>query len=367
MNRKKAIAFHEMRILRWFLIIGLVFVFLYAVLLCSAVESNLMHINEGVGMIRNLETSGAVAAGSYFSISLVGTLRMAQPILVFVFAILTVIQFSELSKRKTEEFTHSLPFTRLELVMNKTLWGAGTIVFLCLLVGIVTFVIRGQYIDKIEKINLLSPQYASLFANETPWHTLRTLLLFGLTLLVTYFIFVVAHCLIRNVFVAGLAGVGMVLTPVHIAFFIDHSSTLKNPKSLGISGEMWRICNVFWGDLLCINVSDWFWYDPGIDRMVSYDNLTFPIMLLVAILLACLLLIWYYCEKKDLAKDRKLMPILWTRIVMSLGIGYGLGTTFVMMFSDANYMNFGSYVAGCSVVSLIVFVVSMLVLQCKVK
>jgi len=238
---------------------------------------------------------------------------------------------------------------------------------LCLLVGIVTFVIRGQYIDEIEKVNLLSPHYTSLFANETPWHTLRTLLFFWLTLLVTYLIFVVAHCLIRNVFVAGLAGVGIVLAPVHLALFLDCSSSMKNPESLGISGETWRTCNVFFGDLLGINVSDWFWYDPGMDRMVSYDNLTFPIILLVVMLLACILLIWYYCKKKDLAKDRKLMPILWTRIVMSLGIGYGLGTTFVMMYSDVNYLNFGGYVAGCSVVSVILFVISMLILRCKVK
>ena len=367
MKRKKAMVLHEMRTLRWFLIIGLVFLFLYGILLISAVETNLMHINEGVGQIRNLTAFGPVEAGSYFSISFIGILYLAQPILVFVFAFLTAIQFSESSKRKIEEFTGSLPYTRLELTMTKALMGASIITVLCFLLGMITFAIRGQYIDEIEKVNILSPCYADILANETPWHTLRTLLFFWVTLVVTYFIFVVAHCLIRNIFVAGLAGYGMVLAPVHLAFFMDYSLTIRNVESLGISNETWRMCNVFFGDFLSVNNREWFWYEASMDQLISYDNITFVVIMLMLILLISLLIIWYCCKKKDLAKDRRLVPILWLRIVLSLGIGYGLGTTGVMMYSDSNYLTFGGYLIDCLIVSAILAVITMLILRCKVK
>lgn len=334
MNRKWALISHEMRTLWRFLALGLFCAMVFCLILSSFME-NFYDFSGAIDYGWTPYSSYSypfdigTSAGSCFSAALVSLLCRGHWLTVPLFAVLTAIQFSEFHSRRRQEFMNSLPYTKSERFLVKAALGYGVITISCLAMSAGTLLVRQHYIGAIQRENMLSPYYKQLFANETIWHTIRSLALFWLTLLALYSIFLMMHSLVNRGILASLAGVGVVTAPLELCYvvlwFAEALSPDEKVMSIADSEKWLRLTGAFWGNAVSTNNPLETGTNYGI-YMVAYDTMWIQFLAMAFILILCNILAWRVIRIQDLAKAGIIVPLRWARICLSVGSGICFGT-----------------------------------------
>lgn len=324
-GRRMALVKHEMRTMKWFLVVGI---------LCAL----------GFSMQLSMETSnnGGMSefisnrvCGSWFSDIFVRQLQFGHRCVVILVAVLVVIQYRDLHQMRTEEYMCSLPFTKRERLCTKWLLGCGIIFISWLVMVGGTLLVRQSVIMDIHKIDLLVPFYDKLLANETIWHTLRTLGLFGLGLLAVYSLLVAMHCLVNQGIVASLVGVGVMFAPMELYTVICRAYYVFTGRYLYDVTEPWRrlASHFILGESYAVRGSgEWeALLDMNSDIYVAYDNMWWLFLILSALLLICALVVWKTSVGRDMARNHVLVPGVPARIFLAVGMGLCFGEAFTLL------------------------------------
>lgn len=354
MKRIRALVLHEMRTLRWFILVGILCALAVGPWLSWGMSEVAIHYNDkAYDMFER--------GGSIFSEELIATLQQGHMTAIFLFAILVTIQFAGYHKRKNVEFLSSLPYTHREKFFAKVFSGYGVITLCCMaLLGVVMFV-RNQYIGEYHRIAMLSPGYAELLGNEMPWHTIRSVLIFWIILIAVYSIYSMVQNLINNTVLATLVGGGLILLPSWICIVLMYIGDCVGGTYISSLDYEFRLANIL---LMGTGYASVHGGEDGL-LMLSYDNMlvvTGILLLIIAITIGSCL---YVNSKKDLAREGILVPQKEVRIILSAGISICLGTAIIILTRDRYEIQ--SFIIGSAVIALILFLIFMKLLKRAVK
>jgi len=325
MNKTKALFLHEMRTMRWILLVGFVCVLGFCCILHNEVYWS--EISGGFSYldgIWRIEYETVQSAGSYFSAALVNALRKGHFVSIFAFAVLVTIQFGDFHNKINQEFFQSLSFSRTQRVFVKIISGYGVISICCLMLGIGVFLIRSKFIEQIYKLNLLMPTYKELLANETVWHTLRTLLFTWIVLLALYSIYVLIHNVANHNIVACVLSVVIMFMSIEYWLVEEYICDFFTNPTVEVSESFLRLINVFWGMLTSRDAS--FMEDADYQfrignynylTLVSYDSYLIPTIFVIGILVLSFFLVILVNKKRDMAREGMLISNKVARSVIS--------------------------------------------------
>ena len=341
MKKEKGFIIHEMRTLRWFLLIGVLFVLIACSILHSNVDMYLSMGNYHEGVLGSYYES-AMIPGNYFSEALDALLNQGHFVVAIAFAILTLLQFADVHKKKTQEYMGSLPFTNKKRMMIKVILGLIIITVLCLLFGIGVCLVREANIAKVERAIALSPCYEQILATETIWHTLRSLILFWITLMAVYLIYVFVHCLVEQMILASVMGLGVLMAPIQIVWFLGRIASIYFYDTEGeflITDQVRRYGAIFFGGN--VSAEPMFVYTTN-SHMDEYVHLVdcretsewlITLGILAVCIIGCMVAVYHISKKRDLAKSGTLIPLRWARVLFSVGISICVATTVVGAFA----------------------------------
>lgn len=325
MNRKKALIMHEMRTMRWFLLVGI----LGAMIFCLSLQW------EGDSMAFGfLNWNGE--RGSLFSETLLNRMYDIHFLVWSAFVLFTVLQFRDYHGRKTGEYMSSLPFTNRERFVVKALLGYAVIFVSWLVMAVGTIFVWKSVAAELRKASLLYPFYKELLANETIWHTLRTLCVFGLELLAAYSLFLLLHSMISNSGVASLFTLGVMAAPVELCYVVNDIYYMMTGKEAGYNVWGWEhLARIFVGESLAdFTNQDTEWHHGAYNWYVYviYWDMWKVILVLLLILAVCTIVTWRMSKGYDPARGSCLVPHRGARLFLSLGIGVCVGTAIAQFF-----------------------------------
>ena len=377
-HRYRVLFRYEMKYMRIFYIIGL----LASVALVLCVFSDLHGILSpvrGVG-IYSYSQAGDMASGSVFGYVLTQMLRDAVCVCVPLLAVMAMVQFSDLQRRGSREYLSSLPFTQNEKFFMKVIVSYGMITVCCLVIAVGTIITRIYYQPLIIKNNVLSPMFHQLLGADTIWHTLRSLLLFWLTLLAMYSVYMVIAHLIRNSIFSAVVGVGALFWPlglVTVGWWSFHNMDVEQStqlyKILAFLTKVKRYVGMFAGRALGYRSGSYMTtgmfrdmedYTPkGAEQMpyntaaLSYGNMWISFGIALALIIGCTCLARWVNKKQDLAKINGRIPTAVGRVGMNIGFSTSLGAIITYFWQE------GLLIGVSSTVSWYRFVVLWLVIS----
>jgi len=321
MKRIKALVLHEMKTLRWFLLLGIVAVcmFLFVQELILSYEDS--YVSYGYMNGSGIQDPYHYSVGSDFSLALCGALWFAHMATVVLFAILVPIQFREYHRRKSSEYISSLPCTQREKFFVKLFSGYGVITICCMLLSIGVLIYRCCRIEQIYVQALLSPGYEEYLANETIWHTLRSLIMFWLVLIALYSIYAMMHSIVSNTIIAGILGCAMIGLPSWLCWLFTFMDDLFCLNLMDMDELGFRLAHVFWGMTTSIDGGG-----IGYSSLVAYDSMILIAAVLGSVIVICLVVSAIFSERENLAKAGVIIPNDKARIAISALLAIVLGT-----------------------------------------
>lgn len=381
MNRKKVLLAYELRSMIWFLAIGL------GVIAIVLADMN-MNIGARVRTMdsvsigwRYFENSSGCVIGSILTEHLVDLVQM----FLFGFLVMSMVQFGDLQSRERREYLNSLPFTQGEKFGIKVFVSYGIITLCCLVLSIGVIAMRIHYYPQIVKNNLTMPNFMQLLGADTMWHTVRSLLLFWITLLAMYSIIMTIQYLVRNSIVAALVAVGTLAFPpfviqiakqlVFLKYWIPgvgFSSYEKYNSALGIVKRIQRYVCTFWGDTMGYLSSEGGyerraytpvnWWNVTGEEAVSYGRMGISFAIVIVLLIAFTLFAWWISEHQDLARINRLVPLKNIRICLGAGLSVSIAAVIIFMASGAE-MTMAIAILIWIVASAVLFFISQKILK----
>ncbi len=329
MDRIRALAAYEIRRMKGVIVVSL---------LCPLFFHLLLYAQ--VGGQRGIFWSNYENCGSCFSEGLLNLFQTIHIYVWFLFAIMVFLQFSDLHHKRTEEYMCSLPFTRRQRFFVKIFIGYAVILMVWLVMTAGTILIRQSVITGMQKLNVLYSFSRELFANETVWHTLRTLGVFGMELLAAYSIFVLMHLVVKSSLAATVFSLGTMAFPWVLGHAVQRWHYLLSGKTLG-TGFWSQMAGIFTGDSMAA-------FDDGVSCFINagegygftyvvYGNMWTVFILLLAVILVCAFFIWRCSAGEDLAACGRLVPDRRARLVLTAGMGFCFGVA-VSVFYPFIYM-----------------------------
>lgn len=343
MNKRYALVLYEIRKMKWIFLAGTVGVMLFLVMLNGDLTDNSV-ISASLGDVNFSEMYG-----SRFSYVLLTILYNNHAIIILSLTIMTAVQFWNLHRKKAEEFMSSLPYVKRERFIIKSLVGLAILFADWLILVAGTLVVRQNVIVQYQKRNLLLPFYKEIIANETIWHTLRTLGILGLELLAVYSILVMLQSMVNQSVVASAFGVGVMLAPVIFAYVVNQWYMCITGKTMSPDMGGWEhLARIFIGDSLAYYPAE-HWECTGIIYYPCHYVLYWPMwqvaLVLLAVVLICLAVIWKLSRGRDVAENNTLVANKGVRLLLAVGIGLCAGAVFARFFpnnsfsSEYMYMN----------------------------
>ncbi len=347
MSRKRMLYRYEWNNLKWFLAAGVIcsLVILLGIYSECASGGMVWSSDSGGGDMLQLLYLWGGGIGSFGTILIQALQAITLPAIVFL-GVMAAYQFSDYHKRNKREFIVSLPYTQRERLVAKLLTGFASITGIWLVFGIGIVGLRMYYFPRILRSYLLYPEYKLIMANDTWFHTIRTLLLFWLILLTAYAIYAVVHSLVAHGVTASLVGIGIMLTPLWLRVQLCAYEELLYDDSvgrlfrwLGHHPAITRLCDLFSGqgyyrDYFMTN--GYYDEDRVLDFMlVDYSSSTKVIVVVILLLLVCVLAAWLVNARQDGAKLGQIVPEKPVRILLSAGMAvcFGLGVTWIFIFT----------------------------------
>lgn len=322
MHRKKALFKYEMRTMIWFLFAGLFAV----MLLIGFMENNMADMF----CFPNWTSERGTEFGLCLSNSLVKGIVIAIPSLAFM----TIVQFSEFHRRKTQEYFHSLPFRKGERYLMKVFVGGGILTITSFAAAVGVLIVRARYIDDIQKVNALHPYYRIVMGNDTVWHAVLQMIHLWLVLLAIYSVMVLAHAMVNQGILASLIGMGITVAPYWAWTMIGHYM-YRADASEQVQESWYKLKSYF-----ALLVGDGFNEmhmvaddTDGIFPLLCYPNFWIVFLLCLAVIAACVAVSCLLVKHADMAKGSILVQNAASRNFLSLGIaicvGAAIGTYFV--------------------------------------
>lgn len=330
MNRRRALVLYEIRKMKWLFLAGTFWVILFLVMLSGDITGG-EFISASEGGIDSSEMYG-----SRFSYVLLNTLYNNHVIILFFLAVLVAVQFWDLHRKKREEYMSSLPFVKRERFIIKSLVGLAVLFADWLILVAGTLIVRQNVIVQFQKRNLLVPFYKELLANETVWHTLRTLGILGLELLAAYSILVMLQTMVNQSAAASAFGVGVMLAPVIFAYVVNQWYICITGKMLPYDMGGWEhLARIFIGDSLAYYPVERWEYTGNIYHpchYVVYWPAWQAVLVLMAVILVSLFVIWKLSRGRDAAENNTLVAHKGVRVFLAVGIGLCAGAAFAKFF-----------------------------------
>ncbi|MCR5692034.1 MAG: hypothetical protein K6G62_07435 [Eubacterium sp.] len=335
MNRTKFLYSYELRRCWGFVLGGFLMCSIAMIYLTLYMEVN----SNGVRAMPNIvdiiwesESWEDMEIGSVFSEGLIALLTMGMVVVTGFFLPMVSILFSDMTNIKTDAFVRSLPFSQKERYRVKMNLGYGVITLTAGLLTAFAFLVRQTYIEKIYQGDLLHPAYEVLIANETPWHVLRIMLVFWLTMMAVFTVYTAVYSMVNQKVLAGLMGLGTLL-----GLRVIFHGIVEIRGTDGIDGLWYRLATILQGGQLCGGTS---YFDRV--EYVYYDNILYALIILPAIIVIGYLVGYFLQSGRDLSRQSCLLPNLPLRIVMSLGMGICFGLLLkelLCYFLMVEYMN----------------------------
>lgn len=337
MHKKKALFLHELRRSWWICLVGVIMALMGVFIVWESVAANLWQYDDIYSMLETMNIPvGNIPVGSLFSAALVQTIQIGHHVLVIAIAVMMLIVYLDSHNRKNEEYIQCLPYTRTQRFFTKTLLMYAYITITCLVFSGGVIAVRQANIDKIKYNSLLSPVYEGLLANETIWHTLRSLVLFWIIIMTLYTVFLMVHSLVNSSAMASLMTVGVITAPKVLVWTINQFYIIFTGKNLMNYGSLSGLSDIFWGNATYVgaeggnpmSVYDKVCYITDYNfstYVISYENMLLQACLMAVIFVAALLIAWHANKRYDLAKDRRLVSATWARYAFAIGAGLCTG------------------------------------------
>lgn len=326
MNKRRALILHELRLMKWFLIGGGICVLVFMLWLGGDLASNVPdwifsggYANEGY-------------RGSYFSGSLLRTLQDNHIIVILLLAAMVTVQFRDMHGRKREEYMSSLPYTRRERFIIKALTGGAVLFVVWGFLSAGLLILRQNVIGEYQKQALLVPFCKELLANETIWHTLRTLGIFGLELLTMYTIFVMLHAMVNKSVAASVFGLGIMMAPIVLAYSAVQWYANITGKALPDIGGWQHLSMVFMGRSLAVDSERWVQGSFTQYYYIQYWPMWQVALMLAVILLICLVVIGRLSKGQDTTRNAVIVSHKGVRLFLAAGIGVCMGAFCGLVF-----------------------------------
>lgn len=327
MNKKKALYMHELHKSWWICLVGVCMAFIGCFI-----------VWQGTGYGPWFDFSydyfmgdyGSVSVGSRFSVGLVQTLQIGHHVLVFAVGLMMLLVYMDYHNRKNQEYLHCLPYTKSQRFIARTVLMYIYITICCLVFSLGVIGIRQMEIDNIQYNSLLSPVYQGLLANETIWHTIRSLVLFWLILIALYTVYLMVHNLVNASALASVMTVGVITAPKVLVWTINQYCEIFTGKGMGHYSSLMKLADIFWGNATYVGEGDFIGGYEGahsvgnsslMTYVVGYENMLLQYCLMIAVIVVALLIAWKTNKIYDLAKDRMLVSVRWARIAFSVGMG----------------------------------------------
>ncbi len=369
MSRRKVLFSYEMRKMIPFLILGLIAAAGASVILTQQFDETFWQIREGYGSLY-LEDVSAYPGGAVITYMIRGMLVWIVTMCVPGFFVMSLVQFKDLHGKTSTEYLSSLPFTQNEKFMMKTGISYGMITLCCLIVSISALALRAKYAGMIARYNALFPPtvFRQLAGSDTTWHTVRVLLLFWLTLIAMYTVYMMCAYLIRSTLFSALIGVGTLCYPMFINFLLGAIVTAPGTWTYGEQYSVYRVV-YHWVEIAGRYTKIFFGSALGYVRWASWDSMDFDdlgmvvfpsgytvngeellgentvtmsygrtgvlFLLLIGILGICFFLAWRDSEKQDLTRINRKIPTRIGRIGIGLAISVGLSGTILAILNCA--------------------------------
>ncbi len=320
MNRKKALFYHEWKMMRWFLLAGLACCLGVVFLLSWQCNNHLVSLVDVVVMGDNGEGFGSI---------LINELSDFSPLAILAVLVMAVFQFSDFHKKNRREYILSLPFTQRESFAVKFIMGCSVLTIICAVFAVGVFALRGVYYEAYIKPYLLIPAWKLIAANDTWMHTLRAVLTLWLLMLAVYAVAAAVHSLVTEGVTAVLICIGALAAPVSLFFMID--SYIQNPPDLFSSypGLFQGVCGLL-GDgygstyeYTGITPGDMNWGAyADVSHIDDYGSVNIVLSILAVVFFASSLLAFFVNGRRDAAKSGKLIPDRWARALISGGMAF---------------------------------------------
>lgn len=322
MNRRRALISYEMRNMKWVLLIAVLGSLFFVLNLFG-------RVGNGAEILLWYSDIGGYF-GSCFSNELLNLLHDYHIYIWLLFAVIVTMQFRDFHKKKTEEYMSSLPFTARERFLTKSLIGYAVIAVSWILLSAGTLIVRQNVITQYHKQALLFPFYKEMIANETIWHTLRTLGLFGLEMLAVYALFLLIHLIVNKGVAASVITLGIMMAPFELLYVASGFELLVNGGSSLLEDRILRpLAGIFLGDSLAFFTNEQsLWEYNGTYQnyyYISYPETGLAVLLLLVIILICSAITWRLSKGHDMTKNNVLVSYKGARIFLSAGIGLCFG------------------------------------------
>lgn len=287
----------------------------------------------------NYEMDGHL--GSIFSEALCDVLQYGHALVVCVFSLITIHVFRDQDKRDTREYLETLPFYSSERFWVKVWGGYGVIFLSWLLMFAGIMILRWAYIEEIYERALLSPWYQTILDNETVWNAARSLLLFLVTMLAVYSVYVMMHMLVKNGKLASLMGIGVITASIIFvaiyANFIDEMSDVFTSSLMRLiydhqmDGKAipYDLASTFWG-FNCGKVTE-LTYAGCSNRIVLYDGIGIRFIEMIAVSFVSVGIAVLARRKRDLSKNTAIVPLKTARVILAAGMGICFGFAFALI------------------------------------
>ena len=322
MHKKKSLIQYEMRTMSWFLLAGV----LAALFFCFVLYMKLLDWHDYAYW--NSEMTGT-AFGSSLSNALEKGTLLAIPCL----AILAIVQFSDTHRRKTQEYFHSLPFTKRERIVVKMAVGyiILTVTSLVSLIGVL--ILRNIFIPYIYKAIAVNPAYQVIFGNETVWHTVRSMCMLWLVLLAVYSIMIFVHTIVSKGIPASIIGIGITATPIWFWAVVRVLMSREGFDAADETVQAWNRISNYFGVLTAMGYGTRTAFVGGNSsrsdvvtaEVIYYDNFWILCLICLVVIAVCSALSYIVAGQMDMARGSILVQKRPARIFLGAGISVCFG------------------------------------------
>ena len=349
MNRKLALYRHEMRTMIWFFLGGLAAALFFCFVLNESLKSRFVpffdETSQGIMMNTSSESFTSLLSYCIEAASIVG---------IFGLVIMSIIQFGDMHKRKSQEYLHSLPFTKGERFAAKVVIGYAALTFTVLVAFVGTLMIRSRYIGIIQKNALLSSYYKVLLGNDTLWHAVSMLLVMWLSLCAVYAIMVFVHAVVNRSILAGVIAFGITMAPLWIFAVVE---MLLVEAGRGDLVESWMKYLHYFG-VLAGQANTKIDYLGDMGAILYHDNFWVLTAICAVIIILCISFAVITVRRSDLSRGGMFVEKRPARIFLSAGIGicFGAGAGVLANYWFFNEIKFIPYFVISGIAAVLLYV-----------
>lgn len=351
MNKKMALFRHEMRTMIWFMLGGVLAALLFCYFLNTNLSARHLHAFSEFGLLYEMDCEMEQSFTSILSVQI----ERAMIVGVLVLVVMGIVQFSGMHNRKTQEYLHSLSFTKGECLMMKVLTGYMTLAVTMVVAVAGVLLLRSKYIGMIQKNMILNPFYEVTIGNDTIWHTLEMLAVMCLALFAVYSILIFTHVVVNKSILGGIIGFGIAAAP---AWLFEIARMLLDEAGKSDAVDTWLTRNQHYFGVLIGQAYTAREYYENLATIIVYENFWILTAICVVVMVICLASAFVLTKRMDLAKGGMLVQRRSVRIFLSAGIGICFGTAigrtlFYIGLSDE--LNFAAFIIVSAIMAVLIF------------